>query len=391
MFIQKVTLINWRNFRSAEATLQEVTYVLGPNASGKSNFFDALRFLRDIAKPTGGGLQTAVIQRGGIKKIRCLHARSPSYVGISIELGDGQSLQWKYELHFNLPQRGKKLLLIQKEKVIKVEKDGKEKVILDRPNKDDDGDELQLTETYLEQARTNIKFREIASFLSGLTYVHLVPQLLKFGEQIGGINLDDDPFGQSFMERVAKTRKATRAARLRRIDKALKTIIPHMEELEFIKDKDTGHPHLEIRFRHFRPRGAKQREDQFSDGTLRLIALLWLLQEGGDAPLLLEEPELSLNEEIVAEIPQMINSVRRTMKGKKQIIISTHSHALLSNPGIPAEEIIILEPNAEGTSIRSVDDAELAAMESGFSVADVVLPNARRVSKRASSQLSLEI
>ncbi len=391
MYIQKIALTNWRNFRSTEADLQEITYVLGPNASGKSNLFDALRFLRDIAKPTGGGLQTAVKERGGIKKIRCLHARSPSYVGISIELGDGSTPQWKYELHFNLPPHGVKRLLIQKEKVTRIEKDGKEKVVLSRPNKDDRGDELQLTETYLEQARANIKFREIATFIGGLTYVHLVPQLLKFGEQIGGTNLDDDPFGQSFMERVAKTPKRTQHARLRRIDKALKTIIPHMEELQFIKDKDTGHPHLEIRFKHFRPRGAKQREDQFSDGTLRLIALLWLLQEGGDAPLLLEEPELSLNEEIVAEIPLLINSVRKTIKNKRQIIVSTHSHALLSNPGISAADIIVLEPAAEGTSIRSVDQAEMDAMESGFTAADVVLPNARRVSKNSVEQLSLEI
>ena len=32
-------------------------FLVGTNASGKSNFLDALRFLRDIAKTEGGGLQ----------------------------------------------------------------------------------------------------------------------------------------------------------------------------------------------------------------------------------------------------------------------------------------------------------------------------------------------
>ena len=39
------------------------------------------------------------------------------------------------------------------------------------------------------------------------------------------------------------------------------------------------------------PMQARQREDQFSDGALRLVGLLWTLLEG-DALLLLEEPAI---------------------------------------------------------------------------------------------------
>jgi len=41
-----------------------------------------------------------------------------------------------------------------------------------------------------------------------------------------------------------------------------------------------------------------------SDGTIRLIGLFWSLLEG-DAPLLLEEPELSLHSEIVKRLPAL--------------------------------------------------------------------------------------
>ena len=138
-------------------------------------------------------------------------------------------------------------------------------------------------------------------------------------------------------------------------------------------------PHLEAKFKHHRPNGAIQREDQFSDGTLRLISLFWLLLEG-QSLLLLEEPELSLNEEVVARLPHLIDRVQRTTKKKRQIIITTHSGSLLSNAGINGKGLIVLTPSQEGTSIGAPTDAELEAMRNGFSAAEVVLPRARRAS-----------
>lgn len=55
MNIVFIKLKNWRNFRETEALLSQRTFVVGPNASGKSNFLDVFRFFRDICKPSGGG------------------------------------------------------------------------------------------------------------------------------------------------------------------------------------------------------------------------------------------------------------------------------------------------------------------------------------------------
>jgi len=63
MQVTRVRLKNWRNFRVFDAPMRDVTYILGPNASGKSNLLDVFRFLRDVSKPAGGGLQAAVIAR----------------------------------------------------------------------------------------------------------------------------------------------------------------------------------------------------------------------------------------------------------------------------------------------------------------------------------------
>ena len=85
MIISKIELFNWKNFHRCEVGVQERCFVVGANAAGKSNFIDALRFLRDVAKQ-GGGLQTAVRVRGGITKIRCLAAREQSNVKLAIIL-----------------------------------------------------------------------------------------------------------------------------------------------------------------------------------------------------------------------------------------------------------------------------------------------------------------
>ncbi len=70
----RIRLENWRNFLEADVTLGKRAFLVGPNASGKSNFLDSFRFLRDVAEPQGG-FQRAVAERGSVSQIRSLHAR----------------------------------------------------------------------------------------------------------------------------------------------------------------------------------------------------------------------------------------------------------------------------------------------------------------------------
>lgn len=377
MIVTHLTLKNWRNFREVDVPVSEHTYLLGPNASGKSNLLDVFRFLHDICKPQGGGLQKAIADRGGIQKVRCLHARKDPEVRIEVHLSesrDDRTPDWKYVLGFKPEGKGAQRTLISIEQVWRK---GNSRPILDRPNTDDKADRVRLTQTALEQIQANAEFRALATFFGEVTYLHLVPQLLKYGEQIGGQRLEDDPFGQGFLERVARTPSKTRDSRLKRIGKALSLAVPQFKELRFTQDKVNGRPHLEAMYSHYRPNSGWQREEQFSDGTLRLLGLLWVLVEG-DSLLLLEEPELSLNDAIVREIPRLLDRIQRDKKRRpRQVLISTHSEALLSNPGIDARGVLLLEPAAEGTTVRPVNDKEAFSLKKGLSVAEVVLPKAR--------------
>lgn len=372
MLITNIKLKNWRNFRALDVRMREVTYLLGPNASGKSNLLDVFRFLRDISKPKGGGLQTAVADRGGITKVRCLHARRDPEILIDVELGTDADdpPSWRYVLGFKPEGKGAQRLLVSREEVWEGEKK-----ILSRPNSADKSDVMLLTQTHLEQIQANASFRTLVDFFGDITYLHLVPQLLKFAEKIGGRSLDDDPFGQGFLERIAKTPDKTRAARLNKISRALMLAVPQFKELRFKKDA-LGHPHLEALYAHHRPNAGWQSEEHFSDGTLRLLGLLWTLLDGSSL-LLLEEPEISLNDSIVKEIPLILQRLQREKKVKRQVILSTHSEALLSNLGIDGRGVVLLDPGPQGSTGRTLMPEETSALMSGLSVAEVALPKTR--------------
>lgn len=361
-----IGLGNWRNFTEVSIDLQRRVFLVGPNASGKSNFLDAFRFLRDIVT-VGGGFQEAVRRREGVSRLRCLAARQYSNIVIDVSIGGNHSTSgWKYELHFN--QDRQRTPVIKKEKVLK----GKS-VILDRPDEKDNADPKRLTQTYLEQVYANQPFREIADFFTSIRYLHIVPHLVR--EPDRSIGRTDDPFGGDFLEQIARVNKRTRNAWLQRIGDALRVVVPQLKELRWERDAK-GTPHLLGNYEHWRYKGAWQTEGDFSDGTLRLLGLLWATLDG-TGPLLLEEPELSIHPEVVQFIPQMFARMQR--RSGRQVLISTHSSDLLRDDGIGMDEVLLLEPTKEGTSVRAASSLEdiTELLEGGIDLADAVMPRTR--------------
>lgn len=368
MIVKRLIVKNWRNFQHADILLRERQFIVGPNASGKSNLLDIFRFLRDIVKTDGGGFQKAVKDRGGVSSIRCLAARRDPGVAIEVHLADNPDAAptWRYALEFRQEQRGYRRTLLNYERVWK---NGEQ--ILNRPDANDNEDPERITQTFLEQVNVNAEFREIAHFFRSVTYLHLVPQLLRFAGSIQGNIVEEDPFGQGFLERIAKANDKTRLSRLKKIENALKIAVPQLQRLEFLRD-EVGRPHLRANYEHWRARGGWQQEDQFSDGTLRLLGLLWVLLES-DSVLLLEEPELSLNAGIVSQLAPLISRMQKSGRCQ-QVFVSTHSDALLTDAGIDGREVLVLKPMREGTTVELASEIESvrALLEAGLTVGEVV-------------------
>lgn len=239
-----------------------------------------------------------------------------------------------------------------------------------RPDDQDKDDPERLTQTYLEQVNVNKEFRDIADFFQSVRYLHIVPQLIREPDRsVGKVN---DPFGGDFLEQLASTSEKIRTSRLKRILDALQVAVPQLKELELWRD-NRGTPHMRGRYEHWRARGAWQNENDFSDGTLRLLGLLWSLLEGS-GPLLLEEPELSLHPAVIQHIPAMFARVRRA--SRRQFLVSTHAADLLRDEGIGLDEVLVLQPSQEGTEVRLAQafDEVRTLVENGISLAGVVIP-----------------
>jgi predicted ATPase len=275
-------------------------------------------------------------------------------------------VEWEYTLRFN--QDNLQRAVIKQERVIR---NGIE--IMKRPDDEDESDPERLTQTHLEQVNVNREFREVANFLSSIKYMHIVPQLVR--EPDRSVGRRNDPYGGDFLEQIARTSENVQKARLRRIRDALRVAVPQLKELELFRDA-RGTPHLRGKYEHWRPQGAWQTEEDFSDGTLRLMGLLWSALEGS-GPLLLEEPELSLHSDVVRFIPPLLARVQR--KTGRQLIVSTHSPDMLRDDGIGLDETLLLTPGSEGTTVRLAQEfTEIPALlKGGMNLADAVVPRTR--------------
>src|SRR5437879_10391736 len=67
-FLRRVRIRSYKSIAFCDVTLEPLTILVGRNASGKSNFLDALSFLRDVIAL---GVTESVRRRGGWSAIGC--------------------------------------------------------------------------------------------------------------------------------------------------------------------------------------------------------------------------------------------------------------------------------------------------------------------------------
>ncbi|TDZ76702.1 AAA family ATPase [Mycobacteroides salmoniphilum] len=355
MRVTHVRASNWRNFKSLDFPLEERMFIVGPNASGKSNLLDLFRFLGEVAS-SGGGLAAALDKRGGLSKVRSLFARNhqKGRLIVDVQLQDGEE-KWRYYLSVRGEKGGRNRPIVDEERV---ERDGK--VLLQRPDHADDTDPERLTQTHLEQISANQDFRSLAEYFAKVRYFHLVPQLIRDPSRLGGVT--DDPHGADFIAQINAVQPRTQAAWLRRMQNALRAAVPEFESLKLEVDT-AGRPHLVAGYKNWRDRPARQSEADFSDGTLRLIGLLWTLVSApaNGGVLLLEEPELSLNAAVVRTLPTVLATAQRDRS--MQVLLSTHAPELLDDEGVIPDEVLVLRVTGDGTTATLLSDIEEVADE----------------------------
>jgi len=82
MIIKRLKVKNFKSFKEIEVELGNLNVLIGPNASGKSNFLNILKFLKDLADT---GLDNAVSLQGGGEYIKNIYLTGADNVSIEIE------------------------------------------------------------------------------------------------------------------------------------------------------------------------------------------------------------------------------------------------------------------------------------------------------------------
>ena len=97
---------------------------------------------------------------------------------------------------------------------------------------------------------------------------------------------------------------------------------------------------------------------RLSDGTLRFLCILAILFDPTPPPLVvLEEPELGLHPDAIGLLPDLL----RDAAGRTQLVVTTHSSALVDAFTQTPEVVVVAERGDAGTTLERLDRASLEA------------------------------
>ncbi len=107
---------------------------------------------------------------------------------------------------------------------------------------------------------------------------------------------------------------------------------------------------------------------RLSDGTIRFVALLATLLTPSPPPLVcIEEPELGLHPDAVALLADLLIEASDRM----QLVVTTHSDALVSALTNQPDSIIACERPGAGTELRRLDPEKLASWLKDYRLGDL--------------------
>ena len=371
-FLRSLKLNNFLSFgpESHDIELTQLNVLIGPNASGKSNFIEALELIH--ATPTDISDAIRIGGTAGEWLWKGASPPKPAEINTRIHL-NGSSRDLRYRLTFT-EANSRMQILDEALEDAEPKKPGKDDVFFyyrfqnGRPviNVKQKG-AGKYDERHLERESLNPEQSVFAQRKDPDIY----PELTHVAEQFGRIQIFREwSFGRSAALRQAQS--ATLPS-----DSLLPTIVNLALVLNDLEHQDAWPRFLEY-MQRFLPRfkrlttkvhgGSVQihlHEDgltapipatRLSDGTIRFLALLAVLLQPKKAPLVcIEEPELGLHPDALAIIAELLVEA----KTKTQIIVTTHSDILVSALTEEADSVLVSDCVGGGTEFRRLESAKL--------------------------------
>ena len=370
-FIERVILKNYKSIAACDVHLQPLTFLVGRNGSGKSNFLDALRFVADALNYS---LEHAIRDRGGINDVRRRSRGHPNHFSIRLEfvLPNGSTGHYA----FRIGTRSSGGYVVQTEECnIHNENSNTPDIYFNVVNGD-------VTATSVDVAPAAAKDRLYLVNASGLPEFRPVYDAFS---QMGFYNLNPDIIRelQSHDPRDVLTRDGGNLtcvfAQLppdvkQEIEEYLSIIVPGIRGVEVEKFGDK-------KMLVFRQdvEGDKHpwrfHANNMSDGTLRALGILVALFQGNQKAeehvtlVGIEEPEIAMHPAIVgALLDEFRNATHKT-----QVLVTTHSPDLLDDKHLDVDSILAVEAHNGNSYIAPVDDASRSVINDKlFTVGDLL-------------------
>lgn len=357
-FIRRVVLRNYKSIGYCDVHLCPLTYLVGQNGAGKSNFLDALHFVRDALF---NSLDSAMNERGGLNEVRRRSSGHPTHFGIRLDfnLADGRDGHYTFVIG-SMASGGYE---VQKEECI-VSGIGKGPFFRVAKGKLRDSSEnafpsVTADRLALVAVSGLTAFRPVFDALTAMGFYNLNPKLMRELQKPQDGRLLR-PVGENIasvighLERVAPDRMQT-------IQEYLHSVAPMVHGVE---RKPIG-PMETLEFRQ-EMAGAKHPwrflAQNMSDGTLRALGVLTALLQGNvdHSPTLIgiEEPETALHPAASSALREVL--VRASMS--TQVLVTSHSPDLLDDRNIDAESVLAVVSEGGETKIAPLDEASRQVM-----------------------------
>lgn len=342
--------------------LPRLMAVIGANGSGKSTLLDALGFLGDCL---ADGVEAACDKphRGGFERLRTRGVAEP----IKFEIRYRQTAQARpisYSLHVDLDKHGRPQVVLERLRQsrkgqIKVGnlyaflelKNGRGVVWSGESSDDSEGktrievrmsDRQVLGISTLGTLSDHPRIAAFREFLSGWYLSYFVPQLART-QPMAGADPHLDRTGENlakYLQFIARDQPAAFKAMLGRIAKK----IPGIKSIGSVKAPDQR---LLLKF-EVEGYAEPFFQEDMSDGTLKMLAYMLLLQDPDPAPLVgIEEPENGLHHQLLAVLAREFKAFAEKPKGP-QVLITTHSPNFVD--ALTPQEVWILDKQSDGFS-----------------------------------------
>lgn len=358
MFLHRVVLRNYKSIGYCDVRLGPLSYMVGVNGSGKSNFLDALHLLRDALNSS---LDNAIAERGGLSEVRRRSSGHPTHFGIRLEflLPDGRSGHFAFNVGA-LKDRGYE---VQTEECA-IERVGKGpfyKIYRGKVQTSSESAFPAITADRLALVAASglAAFRPVFDALASMSFYNLNPKLMRDLQKPQEGRLLK-PAGENVASVIGHLERVG-PDQTRIIEEYLQTVVPMVHGVE---RKQVG-PMETLEFRQ-EMAGSKHPwrflAQNMSDGTLRALGILVALFQGNRdySPSLvgIEEPETALHPAASAALREALMRASR----ETQIIVTSHSPDLLDDHGISTDALLSVVSQGGETRIAPLDEASREAI-----------------------------